>query len=99
MSDVSISMSRAPGSKLPAPGSLAPAANEKKRKSRAPPFSTLNSAYLTLPPYFLTIQVAARWRSSRKGGDRMKIYEALSLMIAFGTLIAIIISLVIMLVK
>ncbi len=29
----------------------------------------------------------------------MKIYEALSLMIAFGTLIAIIISLVIMLVK
>ena len=34
-----------------------------------------------------------------EGGDRTRIYEALSLMIAFGTLIAIIISLVIMLVK
>ncbi len=34
-----------------------------------------------------------------KGGDRMKIYEALSLMIAFGTLIAIIISSVVMILK
>ena len=34
-----------------------------------------------------------------RGGDRMKIYEALSLMIAFGTLIAIIISSVVMIVK
>ncbi len=34
-----------------------------------------------------------------EGGDRMTVYEALSLMVTFGTLIAIIISLVIMLRK
>ncbi len=34
-----------------------------------------------------------------EGGDRMTVYESLSLMVAFGTLIAIIISLVIMLRK
>ena len=41
----------------------------------------------------------ARLRSSLKGGDRMTVYEALSLMITFGTLITLIISLVIMLKK
>ena len=34
-----------------------------------------------------------------KGGDRMTVYESLSLMVAFGTLIAIIVSLMIMLKK
>ena len=34
-----------------------------------------------------------------EGGDRMTVYESLSLMVAFGTLIAIIVSLMIMLKK
>ena len=81
-------------------GDRPPEARLQKRANRNQVLPLISQLYLfDTPPIFPYNTGGSPVAVFPEGGDRMRIYEALSLMIAFGTLIAIIISLVIMLVK